>query len=90
MAEQTCEYCGTTATYRGWDGLCDRSCFHALRTLLDTYENTYGQEPDQRIVKYFLKYPKTSHAFTFEKLKMHLMLLKLKIAADSLDMPFQW
>ena len=86
----TCFFCDKTAEYDGWDGLCNRQCYYGLLGLLGDYETGKVGEPDRRVVHYFLKYPKTSHSFSFEKLKVYLMLLKVKMAADSLAMDFKW
>jgi len=87
---QKCFFCDKTAEYDGWDGLCNRQCYYGLSGLLGDYETGKVGEPDRRVVDYFLKYPKTSHSFAFEKLKVYLMVLKLKMAADSLAMDFKW
>jgi hypothetical protein len=87
---QKCFFCEKTAEHNGWDGLCNQQCYNGLSGLLDDYENGKVVKPDPRVVHYFLTYPQTSHSFEFEKLKVYLMLFKLKVAADSLAMPFNW
>ena len=72
MPDQACMYCGRTSKYRGWESLCDRSCYYGLSELLQMYENEKVNIPDQRIIAYFTKYPEPSHSFVFEKLKRHL------------------
>jgi len=65
--QQTCVYCNNASTLNGWEGLCDRRCYHGLCDLLESYNS--GSEPDERVIVYFTKYPLTTHHFNNEKIK---------------------
>jgi len=61
----TCAFCSQKFNYRGWEGLCDRSCYYKLNELIDVFEEGYVSEPDPRIVKYFSSYSFFTHGFNF-------------------------
>ena len=69
---QTCICCGKTGTWRGWDDLCNRSCYYDFCNLLDIYNGSVDIEPDQRLVAYFTKYPVPSHSFSSEKILAYI------------------
>ena len=53
----TCYACGSDFDPNGWTGLCDRSCYYVMRTLLYNYESGKDEEPDDRVVAYFTSFP---------------------------------
>ena len=69
---QTCICCEKTGTWRGWDDLCNRSCYYDFCKLLDSYNSRVGGEPDQRLVVYFTKYPVPPHSFNAEKILAYI------------------
>ena len=69
-ATQTCICCNKTAPWRGWDDLCNRTCYYALCDLLNSFNK--GAEPDSRIVAYFTKYPEPSHSFNDEQIMAYI------------------
>jgi hypothetical protein len=68
--EQKCIACGKTTTYNGWESLCNRNCYYTLGHLFNSFENEQVDQPDPRVVEYCKKYPKITHAFNDEKVRI--------------------
>ena len=68
MAPLPCVACGKMYEEWGWEGLCNRQCYHVMRDLHYKFEKAIEEgksvEPDPRVVKYFTLYPyRDIHAF---------------------------
>ena len=68
--DQKCIACGKIGKYRGWDSLCNRSCYYTLSDLFDSFENEQVAQPDARVVEYCTKYPILTHSFIDEKVRI--------------------
>ena len=68
--DQKCIACGKIGKYRGWDSLCNRSCYYTLSDLFDSFENEQVAQPDARVVEYCTKYPILTHSFVDEKVRI--------------------
>jgi len=68
-----CIYCEKIdIDYKGWDSLCNRTCYYGITDLLTKYNNGEVSEPDPKIIKYFTKHPDSSHSFFSEKILSYL------------------
>ena len=75
QSNQNCFYCSKISKWRGWDNLCNRTCYYGLCDLLNSYENGEVENPDERLIKYFTKYRVPTHSFIFDKLKQFLNII---------------
>lgn len=67
-----CFSCGSGFYLNGWDGLCNSKCYRDITNLLTPSKNTDYLIIEEKLIKYFLKYPDGGSLYLSDKIKKYM------------------